>query len=94
MYYFNTEDLFKHKTKSIHKESENKFMHPETSTTINVYKTRKNINTRKMFIITVTQKYANKKKQFSTIKLENIKHLKILARRLGIRKFQGLYFRV
>lgn len=36
--------------------------------------------------------HANEKKPFSTIKLTNIKHLKILTKILGIKKHQELYF--
>lgn len=46
-----------------------------------------------MFIITVTQNYANKKKPFSTIKLTNVKPSKILAKKLEIKKPQSLHFR-
>lgn len=36
--------------------------------------------------------YANENKPFSTIKLTNIKNLKILTKILGIKKHQALYF--
>lgn len=44
----------------------------KTNKTNNIYKTRKDINTRKIYIITATQIRPIKKVPLSTIKLENI----------------------